>query len=153
VRRLIHAERAPGVDPGAALRPLVRTRLAIAALVLIGLTVVLLMPVEQFRFRDPSGQFTAVVSSRRILSYLPAMPGQGSDKPGFVTILDSQGRDLGRIPVDMIWMAHDLEWQPDGAKIKLVGEWDFRDGTVSYWTGDQSRLIRRRVQSDGERVP
>jgi hypothetical protein len=119
--------------------------LAIAVLVLIGLSAVLLMPVEQFRLRDPSGQYTAVVSSRRLLSYLPAMPGHGGDKPGFVTIIDSRGRDLGRIPIDLIWMAHDLEWQPAGASIKLVGEWDFRDGTVSYWNHDQTRLIRRRV--------
>ena len=109
----------------------------------LGLSTFLLMPAEQFRLQDPSGKYTAIVSSRRFLSYIPMMPGQGSDKPGFLTIVDDNDAALGRIPVDMIQMARDIKWTPTGTKITLIGEWNFEKGTYSYWNIDQRKRSER----------
>jgi len=47
----------------------------------------------------------------------------------------------------MISLAREIEWtsvttgMPDGAEIRLVGEWDFKRRTCFYWSEDQSRQI------------
>lgn len=81
---------------------------------------------------DPTGQFTAICSYRTYLADIPMMPGQGSDKPCFVKVVDRKGRSLGEIRVLMLQMA-ELKWTPQGAEIKLVGEWDFATRTCRRW--------------------
>jgi len=101
----------------------------------------LFTPIEQFRLHSPNGGYTAVVSSYRLWQLLPAMPGQSSDKPGYVHIVDETGRSFGRMPVPMVSMARELQWIQYGARIKLVGSWNFRDGFYAYWNDDQTLII------------
>ncbi|MCA9648064.1 MAG: hypothetical protein KC492_45540 [Myxococcales bacterium] len=95
----------------------------------LGLGIALIVSVcsyetEYTRFKDPSGRYEVVVTSRLIHSLLPTMPGQAGDKPGFVTIRDAKG-SLGRAPVEMVSQAYELQWLASGASIPLVCEWDF----------------------------
>jgi len=120
-------------------------------LALVGLVVGLLTarylftPIEQFRLQSPYGYYTAVVSSYRLWQLLPAMPGQSSDKPGHVHIIDQAGRSFGSMPVPTISQARELQWIEHGARIKLVGAWNFRDGFYAYWNDDQTALITRNL--------
>lgn len=113
--------------------------LALATLVLIAASYAF-TPVEQFRLQSPDGRHTAIVSSLRIWQWLPRLPGQGGDKPGRVAIVTSQGELLGDIPLPHISMANNIEWLQHGARIKLVGAWNFHDGFYAYWNGDLSKL-------------
>lgn len=81
--------------------------------------------------RSPDGRYNAQVSYNTYLSFLPVMPGQSSDKAGFVEIFDNTGRSMGRMPLAMLQMA-DIRWLTNGAEIKLVGHWDFVKGSCQY---------------------
>lgn len=89
---------------------------------------------------DPSGRYTAICTYKTYLSLIPMTPGGSSDKPCFVKIIDSSGRNHGEIPIPSIQMAG-VEWTPHGAEIKSIGEWDFSKGTCFYWSSDQTRRI------------
>lgn len=81
---------------------------------------------------DPTGRYTAICSNLTYFSFIPMMPGQSSDKPCFVKIVDRDGRSHGEVPVPMLQMA-EIEWTPQGGRIKLSGEWDFATRTCRRW--------------------
>src|SRR5690349_17997856 len=95
---------------------------------------------EVSRFSDPSGKYTVIVSKRRYQSYLPRMPGQGGDAPGFVEILGPNRKSMGRVPIAMLQQV-DVRWSSSGAEIRLIAEWDFVRHTCYYWSKDQERQI------------
>jgi len=101
---------------------------------------------EYTRFSDPTGKYTAVVTRPRYLRYIPVFPGQGGDKEGHVTIIDTAGTRYGRIPIPMVSMASELNWIKDGATIKLVGDWNFRNKTYRYWNKSQTKEIVKHVR-------
>jgi len=103
-------------------------------------------PVEIRRFNDPTDTYTVIVSARRYQQYVSVMPGDGGGTPGFITILDEEGDSRGRMPIPMINMADGIEWTPTGANIKLVGGWDFEQGTCACWNKRQDKIIRRKVK-------
>ena len=75
---------------------------------------------------SPNGKYHAIVSKRLLFGLLPAFPGQGSDSPGSITIYEiTTGKNMGRRKLEMVLMAHDLEWSDNGAKIKSVAYWNF----------------------------
>ena len=102
--------------------------------------------VESNRWPSPDGRYEVITSTRRYESLIPRMPGQGSDKPGFVTIVSREGECFGSIPVDMLWFAASIEWSADGAEIPGVGEWNFSRRTVSYWNESRTRTISEDVR-------
>lgn len=95
---------------------------------------------EHSRQVSPSGGYTAICSFKSYLTSVGMTPGSSSDKPCFVKIVDSSGKNCGEIPVPMIHMAG-VEWNDHGAEITLVGEWDFKQGTCYYWSEDQNSQI------------
>jgi hypothetical protein len=98
---------------------------------------------EEFRFSDPTGRYTAVVTTRRYQGFIMRFPGQGSDAAGFVEIFDRNGKSYGRVPVDILWFVHELEWTGTGAELISAGaaQWDFLHGTCYYWARDPQRQI------------
>jgi len=73
---------------------------------------------------SPDGHYRTVARKNWLSSLLPAMPGQGSDAPGSITIYEvATGRSLGRQPVDTIWFVHAIRWQDGRAYIPAVASW------------------------------
>jgi len=85
------------------------------------------------RFSDPTGQYVVVVSSRVYQSPLNSLPGQSSDKSGFIRIEDNQGHSYGKVKLPMLWMADDLKWDPDGARLVGAGIWNFTIRECTQW--------------------
>jgi len=81
---------------------------------------------EVRREQSPDGRFTAVTRTRLLSTLLPAMPGQGSDEPVYVTVYNGSAScvtariEPGAIARDEF--AWDLARRR--ATIKLVAEWD-----------------------------
>jgi len=59
----------------------------------------------------PSGQYQLVVY--RSGMSLVAMPGQGSDAAGRVSLQDAQGRQLQSMDIDMVQMVDHVQWRDD----------------------------------------
>jgi len=105
----------------------------------------LFTPIEQFRLQSPDGNHTAVVSSFRLWQWIPSLPGDAGDMPGRVEIFDKSNTSLGSMPLTTIAMARDLQWIEQGARIRLVGSWNFQQGFYAYWNDDQSQLVFKQV--------
>ncbi len=72
-------------------------------------------------FDSPDGNFKLVV--QRDVSPWASMPGQGSDNPGWVLLLDRQGRELQRTRVAMVQLVEQVQWQPDRVSVRLLFDW------------------------------
>jgi hypothetical protein len=92
---------------------------------------------EHWRTQSPDGAFTAVVHTQPIYSLIGVMPGQGSDKPGRVTVYRGN-QSCGSAWVPMVWIANRLRWEADTrprrAEIRLVATWNLDDCTVERVT-------------------
>ncbi len=97
--------------------------------------------IEHKRIDSPNGLYYVVISYRLYNSLMPIMPGGSNDKSGFATMYNSDGHLLGTLPIPMLSMASDIVWENDTASIKLIGEWNFSNKTISYWNGSQTKLI------------
>lgn len=72
-------------------------------------------------YTRPDGKFSIVVMRRK--SWLPTMPGQGSDSPGEVQLMDAQGRVLKQADVEMVQLVDKVEWLDKSVSIKLIADW------------------------------
>ena len=107
----------------------------------IVLTALIVLPRTVYQTHlDPTGFYTAIVSYRSYQSFLPRMPGSSSDKPGFVKIIDKNNKPYGEMPLPMLQLL-ELEWTEQGARIKLIGEWDFINETCWYWDHNGNEQI------------
>ena len=97
---------------------------------------------EYLRIASPDGRYAAVVTYRAYETLLPALPGQSSDMPGFIRIEDQHGSNFGRIEVPMVWMARDLEWTSDGARLALAGEWKFPTREYRYRDSSDREVVK-----------
>ena len=86
--------------------------------------------VERRRAFSPDGHFYAVASCRAWRTFVPAMPGGGSDQPGYVTVFTHEGQSCGTVPLPLAWMLDDMEWSSTRAELSLVAEWDLVACTV-----------------------
>jgi len=90
---------------------------------------------EHSRQQSPDGAFVAVVRSQLFYSLIPVMPGQGSDKPGRVTLYSGQ-QSCGSAWLPMISFAYDLRWnldsRPRRVDIKLVATWNLDDCVLEH---------------------
>lgn len=91
---------------------------------------------------EPNGDYTAVVTFKTYLSFLPMSPGSSSDKAGFIEIFDNESNSLGKMPIPMLQLAS-IHWHENGAgaSVKTRGEWDFNERTCFYWDKSQSYKI------------
>ena len=97
------------------------------AVALLALAVFLYTP-GVWRWRSsPDGKHYLEVSVRSYHGLIPAFPGQGSDRPGFITVFTAEGKRCGRAPIPMLWMADEFRWAGERASIKLVAEWDLKN--------------------------
>lgn len=75
-----------------------------------------------------------MVRTRLIDGLIPVMPGQGSDKPGRVTIYRKDGNSCGSAALVMVSLAYDLSWnldsRPRAARIGPLATWHLDDCTV-----------------------
>jgi hypothetical protein len=102
--------------------------------VAISIVILLVTPINaHWRTRSPDGTFTAIAHTQPFYSFIAVMPGQGSDKPGRVTVYRGS-QACGSAWVPMVWMARDLRWEvdtrPRRAEIRLVATWNLDDCIV-----------------------
>jgi len=102
-------------------------------------------PVEQFRQPSPDGHYTAIVSTARLWHLLPALAWHAGDRPATVEIRDRAGTSLGSIPLATVSQADDLQWIRFGARIRLVGAWNFQDGFYAYWNDRRTHVITQQI--------
>jgi len=122
--------------------PASRTSLVIALVFVISMTVVWLFHEEDcFRIASSDGRYTAIVTCRHYTDLMGCFPGQAGDKAGFIRIEGADGVKFGRIPIPMVWMAREIEWTSTGAKLKLIGEWNFLTKEYRYWNKAQTQEI------------
>jgi hypothetical protein len=112
--------------------------LAVAAILMAAAVTVLFVPLPGSLGRQSSdGAFTAVVKTRLVDVLSPVMPGQGGDKPGWVTIYRADGRSCGTARLLMVSFVYDLVWElnhtPRTARIGPVASWNLDDCTVVEW--------------------
>jgi hypothetical protein len=83
--------------------------------------------VEHHRVQSPDGVFTAVVRTQPFRALIGAMPGQGSDKPGRVTVYRGS-QSCGSVWLPMVSFLYDLRWEteqrPRRAEIRLTATWN-----------------------------
>ncbi|MGD1949908.1 MAG: hypothetical protein ACFB14_09705 [Leptolyngbyaceae cyanobacterium] len=111
--------------------------------------VIIYLPIAQVeykRFASPTDDYEAVVTYSKIYHVIPAMPGQGSDMSGTISIYDRDGNFYGSGSLDFVRDGYELEWTETGATLDFVGEWDFEAGTFSYWSEDGNRRIVEQVR-------
>jgi hypothetical protein len=104
----------------------------IALAISLGVYFVWLRPVPHAHYVSPDGRFDVVTWTRPYHGWMPAMPGTGSDRPGWIEIVRrSDGRSCGELPVPMIWMATDVQWAAESAVLAgdNGGRWDLRTCT------------------------
>lgn len=82
--------------------------------------------------KNPSGKYTAIITHKTYLAWIPMPPGSSGDKPGYIEIFDQNEKSMGGMPLSMLQLAQ-IQWHEHGASIKLVGAWDFKRGTCYYW--------------------
>lgn len=82
---------------------------------------------EHWRTQSPDGTFVAVVHTQPFRSFIPVMPGGGSDKPARITVYRN-GQSCGSAWLEMASFAYELRWQLDAqprrAEIRLVATWN-----------------------------
>jgi hypothetical protein len=62
--------------------------------------------------------------------------GSGSDKPGWIEIVRrTDARSCGSLPVPMVWMVGDVQWEPGAASLAgdEGGKWDLTACNVKRW--------------------
>lgn len=73
----------------------------------------------------------ADITYKKYESWIPAFPGQGSDKPGFITVYE-HGKEVCRVDVFTLWHARDsFFWQEDRAYLDGQLIWDRKSGICS----------------------
>jgi hypothetical protein len=103
------------------------------------MAIALFSPVsEHGRARSPDGEFVAIAHTQPIYSFIGAMPGQGSDKPGRVTVYRGN-QSCGSAWVPMMSFIYDLRWdvdtKPRRAEIRLVATWNLDDCSIERVIG------------------
>ena len=75
---------------------------------------------EVSRLDSPDGHYQLIVYRR---PRLYAMPGQGSDAPGYVVLIDNNGNVLQRREVEMVQLISKPRWTERRVRMKLLFDW------------------------------
>lgn len=97
------------------------------------------LKVEHARVSAPNGKYAAIASSRRFKNYIPSFIGQGSDKSGYIELVDQNGESLGEALLPSMSMLYDIKWQNSRAEITAIVDWEFNTRECSYWNKQQTR--------------
>jgi hypothetical protein len=93
---------------------------------------------EHWRATSPDGALVAIAHTQPIYSLIGVMPGQGSDKPGRVTVYRGN-QSCGSAWVPMVSFVYDLRWdvdtKPRRAEIRLVATWNLDDCSIEHVSG------------------
>ena len=76
---------------------------------------------EYARFASPDGRHELIVFRH---PRLYAMPGQGSDAPGTVVLVDAAGRELERTSIAMVQLISEPVWSARRVRMKLLLDWE-----------------------------
>jgi hypothetical protein len=100
-----------------------RLAVVLAALVLLAALLIVLRRPEQLYATHvrPDGLYRVEVYRRAAIWGL--MPGQSSDAPGRVVLLDRAGNVLGEADVEMVQLADNIAWGADSVAIRAVVDW------------------------------
>lgn len=80
-----------------------------------------LLASEAYRDISPDQRYAMVVFREPMLF---SAIGGGSDAPGYVQLQDARGRVLQEAPLEMIQLAHPIEWSAQSVEIPVVaGPW------------------------------
>jgi hypothetical protein len=114
--------------------------LAVFAAVIAAVMAAIFLPLrEHARRESPDGAFVAIARTQLFYSLMPVMPGQGSDKPGHITVYRGS-QSCGSIWVHMVSQFYDLRWQLDGpprrAEIRVGGTWNLDNCSLEYVFGE-----------------
>ncbi|WP_044234874.1 hypothetical protein [Chondromyces apiculatus] len=92
-------------------------------LVVLAAVVAFSRPREELHatFTSPDGKYRVEVYRRPV--WLGVFPGQASDAPGRAVLMDSSGRVLGDVDVDMVQLVDGVEWEERSASIRTVVHW------------------------------
>lgn len=99
---------------------------AFAALFVVGAALVLTFAIrkkEYARVSSPDGSFVAIAEYRAYTSWLPMMPGQSGDKPGWVRVVSKRGVLIGEAKVPMVWFVNDIRWSKEEVAIGGAATW------------------------------
>jgi hypothetical protein len=102
-------------------------------LVIVAIATLAFVPwLEVRREQSPDGAFTMVTRNQLFWTLVPMMPGQGSDKPVYVTVYKG-AQSCGTARVEPGWIARDeFSWDlpRHRAAVKLAAEWELERCTV-----------------------
>ena len=107
------------------------TQGAVVAVLAIGLAALFTLtgawqtPEHHASFSRPDGKFTIEVLRKP--SWRATLPGQGSDSPGEVQLLDAQRRVLQRADLPMVQLVDRVVWGDKRVSIPLVADWALPD--------------------------
>lgn len=82
------------------------------------------------RVASPDGRFYAVATCWACRTYVPMMPGEGGDKPGYVTVFTRDGHSCGSAPLPLASMIDETNWGSTQAELRLVAKWNLVSYTV-----------------------
>lgn len=98
------------------------TILVVSCLVAFGLRAWRRLGAQEHRtFTSPDGRFQIVVNR---IPTVVAMPGQGSDAPGYFQLRDARtGRILRESSVEMVQLVDGIEWSRTNVNVRLLVDW------------------------------
>ena len=79
---------------------------------------------EYSRFKSPDGRYELIVYG--IPTFIPTMPGNAGDAPGFVQLVDQNGNVLNEADVSMVQgiEPYAIFWEKRSVHIKLIADWE-----------------------------
>src|SRR5258705_8839890 len=100
-------------------RRLIMVLATLSVFIAFGLRTLRRSTAEEYRtFASPDGRFQIVVYRIPMSS---ALPGQGSDAPGFFQLRDARtGRVLRECPVEMVQLVDQIDWSPTNVDVRLL---------------------------------
>ena len=95
------------------------------------------------RFQGPDGLHKVILLRQTNTPFL--FPGQGSDAPGHLCLVDAKGRILAGKPVEMVHLVEGIGWERGHARVRNIVDWDIAALQRSQQqTGPTAAALRRR---------
>jgi hypothetical protein len=121
------------------MRPLALALAIFAAVTAVVMALIFLPLSEHARTESPDGAFVAVARTPPVSAVIVTMPGQGSDKPGHITVYHGN-RSCGAVWVHLVSQFYDLRWyldsKPRRASLNMRGTWNLDRCELESVSGD-----------------
>lgn len=76
-------------------------------------------------FDRPDHRYAVIVLRKHVT--WPRRPGQASDAPGVVRLVDGAGHVLHETPLEMVQLVETVDWQDHRVVVKPVADWPLPD--------------------------